>query len=91
MLALGAVVGANFLFFAALKRIEAAPAAVAATIEPVVGTVLALVLFAQALTPMGWVGLMIVVGAVSGGYLLEARLTATDLTPAAPEAGYPRD
>jgi len=32
LLALGAVLGANFLFFSALKRIEAAPAAVAATI-----------------------------------------------------------
>jgi len=73
LLALGAVLGANFLFFAALKRIEAAPAAVGATIEPVVGTVLALVLFAQALSPGGWFGLLTVVGAVSGGYMLEAR------------------
>src|SRR6266571_6443190 len=36
----GSVLAANFLFFAAVKRIEAAPAAVAATIEPVVGTLL---------------------------------------------------
>jgi len=34
-LAAGSVLAANFLFFAAVKRIEAAPAAVAATIEPV--------------------------------------------------------
>lgn len=81
LLALGAVLGANFLFFAALKRIEAAPAAVAATVEPVVGTILALVLFAQALTPGGWAGLAIVVLAVSGGYLLEARMARGERRP----------
>jgi DME family drug/metabolite transporter len=73
LLALGAVVAANFLFFGALKRIEAAPAAVAATIEPVVATVLALVLFGQALSGSGWAGLAMVVAGVSAGYLVEAR------------------
>ncbi len=73
LLALGAVLGANFLFFAALKRIEAAPVAVAATIEPVVATVLALALFGQALSPAGWGGLLLVVSAVAAGYLLESR------------------
>jgi DME family drug/metabolite transporter len=73
LLALGAVLGANFLFFAALRRIEAAPTAVAATIEPVVGAVLALVLFSQGLTLVGWLGLGLVVVSVSMGYLREAR------------------
>lgn len=80
-LALGPVVGANFLFFAALRRIDAAPTAVAATIEPVVGTVLALLLFNQGLTLLGWLGLLMVVSGVAGGYLKEAE--------AAPEAAVP--
>lgn len=73
LLSLGAVVAANFLFFGALKRIEAAPAAVAATIEPVVGTVLALFLFGQMLSGSGWAGLALVVAGVSAGYVVEAR------------------
>lgn len=77
LLSLGAVVGANYLFFGALKRIEAAPAAVAATIEPVVATLLALAIFGQALSPSGWSGLLLVVAAVAAGYLIEARETGT--------------
>ena len=69
----GSVLAANILFFGAVRRIEAAPAAVAATIEPVVGTLLALVLFNQRLTPLGVVGLTMVVGGVAVGYWLEAR------------------
>src|SRR5690606_12193928 len=49
-LGLGAVLGANFCYFAAVRRIDAAPTAVAASIEPVVGALLALVLFQQYLT-----------------------------------------
>ncbi len=71
-LSIGAVLGANFLFFAALRRIEAAPASVAATIEPVVGAVLAFFLFGQGLAATGWLGLLLVVGSVAGGYLGEA-------------------
>jgi len=44
---------------------------VAATIEPVVGTLLALALFAQRLTALGWLGLLLVVGGVAAGYLKE--------------------
>ncbi len=77
LLALGAVIGANVLFFSALKRIEAAPAAVGATVEPVVGTVLALVFFGQALSGSGWLGLFLVVTCVAAGYLFEARQATT--------------
>jgi DME family drug/metabolite transporter len=70
-LAAGSVLAANFLFFAAVKRIEAAPAAVAATIEPVVGALLAFLLFSQHLTVLGVVGLLMVVGGVATGYLKE--------------------
>jgi DME family drug/metabolite transporter len=70
-LAAGAVLLANFFFFSAVKRIEAAPTAVAATIEPVVGALLALLLFQQHLTALGWVGLALVVGGVATGYWKE--------------------
>lgn len=70
-LAAGSVLAANFLFFAAVKRIEAAPAAVAATIEPVVGALLAFLLFSQHLTTLGVIGLLMVVGGVATGYLKE--------------------
>jgi drug/metabolite transporter (DMT)-like permease len=68
----GPVLGANVLFFAALKRIEAAPTSVAATIEPVVGAVLALLLFDQRLALVGWLGLGLVVAGVASSYLREA-------------------
>jgi len=70
-LAAGSVIAANLLFFGAMKRIEAAPASVAATIEPVVGALLALLLFSQRLTALGWLGLLMVVGGVAAGYMLE--------------------
>ena len=75
LLSLGSVLAANFLFFAAVKRIDAAPTAIAATIEPVVGTLLALSLFDQRLTAPGWIGLLMVVGGVAFGYREEARPT----------------
>lgn len=67
----GAVLLANFFFFSAVKRIEAAPTAVAATIEPVVGALLGVLLFAQHLTGLGWLGLLLVVGGVATGYWKE--------------------
>lgn len=77
------VILANLFFFSGAKRIEAAPTAVAATIEPVVGTLLALVLLSQRLTVLGWLGLLMVVGAVAAGYLEEARATRAS-APAIP-------
>ncbi|MEE9208062.1 MAG: EamA family transporter [Gemmatimonadota bacterium] len=77
LLSLGAIIAANFLFFEAVRRIDAAPAAVSATIEPVVGTVLALVLFGQELSATGWLGLGIVVGSVALVYVRESRQGAT--------------
>jgi drug/metabolite transporter (DMT)-like permease len=78
LLAAGTVVLANVLFFNAAKRIDAAPTAVAATIEPVVGALLALALFGQRLSGIGTLGLLMVVGGVAGGYLEEAKLAARD-------------
>ncbi len=77
----GTVLLANFFFFSGAKRIEAAPTAVAATIEPVVGTVLALMLFAQRLAPLGWLGLAMVVTGVAAGYVAEARAGAASAAP----------
>jgi drug/metabolite transporter (DMT)-like permease len=71
-LAAGTVLAANVLFFNAAKRIDAAPTAVAATIEPVVAALLALILFSQRLSPLGWLGLLMVVFGVAGGYVEEA-------------------
>jgi DME family drug/metabolite transporter len=84
-LAAGSVIAANLLFFAAMKRIEAAPASVAATIEPVVGALLALLLFSQNLTALGWLGLLMVVGGVAAGYLKEGLKEQLDTD--AEEAG----
>jgi len=72
-LVVATVLLANLFFFSGAKRIEAAPTAVAATIEPVVGTLLALVLLGQQLTGLGWLGLAMVVGGVAAGYVGEAR------------------
>src|SRR5260370_1322103 len=69
--AAGSVIAATLFFFGAMKRMEAAPASVAATIEPVVGALLALLLFSQRLTGLGWLGLLMVVAGVAAGYILE--------------------
>lgn len=73
-LAVATVWLANFCFFAAAKRIEAAPTAVAATIEPVMGTGLAFFLLDQRLSALGWLGLAMVVGGVVAGYMKEGHL-----------------
>ncbi|MGH7608315.1 MAG: DMT family transporter, partial [Gemmatimonadales bacterium] len=80
-LAAGGVVLANFLFFAGVRRIEAAPTAVAATIEPVVGALLAYALLAQDLTVSGWIGLVLVVGGVAAGYLQEGSEQQLEAQP----------
>lgn len=74
LLGIGSVLAANFFFFAAVKRIDAAPTAVAASIEPLVGALLALLLFGQQLVWFGWLGLALVVAGVGGGYQEEATL-----------------
>jgi DME family drug/metabolite transporter len=74
LLAAGTVIAANVLFFNAAKRIDAAPTAVAATIEPVAGAVLAFFILGQRSTMLGVIGLLMVVAGVAGGYLEEARL-----------------
>jgi DME family drug/metabolite transporter len=73
LLSLGSVLAANFLFFAAVRRIDAALTSVAATIEPVMGALLALLLFKQQLSLFGWLGLTMVVGGVAMSYLSEAK------------------
>src|SRR3989449_1054785 len=69
----GAGLAPNLPFFPAVPRVRGPPAAVAATIEPVVGTLLALLLFNQRLSALGSLGLCMVVGGVAAGYLNEAK------------------
>jgi DME family drug/metabolite transporter len=76
-LTLGTVWLANVFYFAALRRIEATPTAVAATIEPVVGTLLAFFLLGQTLSALGWLGLVVVVAGVAAGYLKEGARPAS--------------
>lgn len=81
-LGLGSVLAANLFFFAGVRRIEAAPTAIAASVEPVVGTLLALALFGQSLTLAGWLGLTMVVAGVAAGY----AETEEEGTPVAAQA-----
>lgn len=89
LLAAATVIAANVLFFGALRRIEAAPVSVAATVEPVAGALLALALLDQRLTPFGWLGLGLVVLSVAAGYLAEAR--RPEETVACPASDAPVD
>lgn len=65
---------AQFLFFDALGRIEASGASVATAVEPAVAAVLATLLLAQGLGPVGWLGVALIVAGVVG-VGLEARRT----------------
>jgi len=64
---------ASLLYFGALARIDAGRAAVGATVEPLVGTLLAWLLLAQAVGPVTWVGLLVLVTGVAGTYLVGRR------------------
>lgn len=64
---------AAFLFYDALGRIEAGRASISSTLEPVVAAILAGWLLDQRLTPIGWVGLVVVVTGVAGAYATRKR------------------
>jgi drug/metabolite transporter, DME family len=57
---------AQFLFFDALRFIDAGRAAVSATAEPLVAALLATILLDQGMRPVGWLGLSLVVVGVAG-------------------------
>jgi DME family drug/metabolite transporter len=57
---------AQFLFFDALRFVDASRASVSATAEPLVAALLATTLLDQGLRPLGWVGLALVVTGVAG-------------------------
>lgn len=69
-LAFATLPAASLLFFEALARIDPGRAAVGATVEPLVGTLLALFLLGQTLAPVGWLGLGILLAGVVGTALL---------------------
>ncbi|HSH74090.1 MAG TPA: DMT family transporter [Longimicrobiales bacterium] len=68
LIAFGAltIAAAQFLFFDALGRIEAANVSIAAAVEPAVAAVLATFLLAQGLRPVGWIGIALVIAGVAG-------------------------
>lgn len=57
---------AQFLFFDALRRIEASGASIATAAEPAVAAILASILLSQGLSPVGWAGITLVVAGVVG-------------------------
>lgn len=57
---------AQFLFFDALRFVDASRGAVSATAEPLVAALLATTLLGQGLDALGWVGLALVVAGVAG-------------------------
>jgi drug/metabolite transporter, DME family len=56
---------ASILFFGALVRIDPGKASVGATVEPLVGTLLAGLFLGQTLGPTGWVGMALLVAGVA--------------------------
>lgn len=63
-LALGTTLLANGLYYYGITRIEAGHAAVVASVEPAVAALLAWMALGQRLTPVGWIGIaLVVVGA----------------------------
>jgi drug/metabolite transporter, DME family len=65
VLAAGPTLLANALYYWGLRRIEAGRAAILASVEPVVAALLALLVFQQRLTPLGWLGVALVVAGVT--------------------------
>jgi DME family drug/metabolite transporter len=60
------IAAAQFLFFDALRRVEASHASVVSAAEPVVAALLATTLLDQGLTALGWLGIALVVIGVVG-------------------------
>lgn len=90
LLGIGAVLAANFCFFAGVRRIDAAPTAVAASVEPVVGALLALLLFDQRLTMLGWLGLAMVVAGVANGNRKAKAERLDDVASPVPIPAHPQ-
>lgn len=78
---------AHFLFFDSLVYIDAGRASIATAIEPVIAAVLATVLLSQSLSPVGWLGITLVVSGVVGvGLTSRVQSAATgDLAGEKPE------
>ncbi len=57
---------AQFLFFDALRRIEASGASIATAAEPATAAILASILLSQGLSPVGWSGIALIVAGVVG-------------------------
>ncbi len=87
LFALLTIAVAHFLFFDALSRIDASRASIATAVEPVVAGVLATLLLSQGLTPLGWVGIgLVVLGVVGVGATTRAddEIAAGEIAVAPP-------
>jgi drug/metabolite transporter (DMT)-like permease len=69
-LAVATLPAASLLFFAALSRIDPGRASVGATVEPLVGTLLAVALLGQEVGGWGWIGMTVLIAGVVGTSLL---------------------
>lgn len=69
-LAAATLPAASLLFFAALSRIDPGRASVGATVEPLVGTLLAVLLLGQTVGGWGWIGMTVLISGVAGTALL---------------------
>lgn len=63
-LALFCTYGAYLAYYAGLRRLPATRASVVATLEPVVANLFAFLLFGEVLTPLGYLGALLVLGGV---------------------------
>jgi DME family drug/metabolite transporter len=79
---------AHSLFFDALGRIDASRVSIATAVEPVVAGILATLLLAQGLTPLGWAGIALVVVGVGGvGATARADEVLAEPAPGPPAGG----
>lgn len=69
-LAAATLPAASLLFFSALSRIDPGRASVGATVEPLVGTLLAVLLLGQGVGGWGWIGMTVLVSGVAGTAIL---------------------
>jgi drug/metabolite transporter, DME family len=67
-LGLGTTLLANALYYWGLARIEASRAAILASLEPSVAALLALLVFGEALSVLGWVGVLVVTLGVAAAH-----------------------
>ncbi|MFW5904626.1 MAG: DMT family transporter [bacterium] len=84
LLGLLSIALAPLLLFNAMRYMDAGRASIGTTVEPLVAALLAWALLGQTLTPVGALGLVILVVGVAGAYGLRGQSTGTRMTASAP-------